>query len=418
MRYVVMPILSGMLALFLSLPAGAQEILPPDAQKASFTEALNKAQGGDIDAAIYDWEELLTQADGKVLTECHFNLAAAYDMQGKLPAAWFHLSAYLKLVPGGDKGAQKELKRFEGKLKDKGYTRVTVQCAPTTATVRFMADRERQVGCPATWWFAKGVYHVEAFQSGYRTASSDIEVAGSPLEISLSLKALPKKGTLVVAGDGKAVQVFLNGQLEGSVPFQRDIPVGTYELMVGKPGEMPWKEEITIEAGKVLVKRPAVARKAVVPPPTEIVPKVDDKTPPATGIDKPTQVAAKAKRDLHLLEWSLIGTGVAMAAGGAVLQGLAASRNDELKSDYPADPSDPQVYANNRAAYNDAFDSDVQPKLYGAYGLYAAGALAVGAGTTILLINMSDKSRAKEKAFSLAPVVLPDGGAVTFGFGW
>jgi hypothetical protein len=418
MRKTFCCVATALLLMLVATPLCGQEKLSPAAQEAAFAAALAKAQGGDIDGAIFDWEMLVSEAEGKVLRECHFNLAAAYDMKEILPVAWFHLDTYLRLTPNGDKAARAEQVRVEDKLAKKGYTRVTVSCQPTTATVRFVADRERQVPCPATWWFAKGVYHVEAFQAGFKTASSDIEVAGAALDVPLTLRALPKKGTLVVAGDGRAVQVFLNGQLEGSVPFRREIPEGTYQLMVGKPGEMPWQKQITITAGEVVVEEPAVAQKKKSPPPVATPIEPTRTPPPPETIDTPNQLATKARRDLHLLEWSLIGTGIAIAAGGAVMQGLAASRNDELTDEYPADATNPQLYVNNRKAYNDAFDRDVQPKLYTAYGLYAAGALAVGAGTTILLINVSDKSQARKKAFSLAPVVLPDGGAVTFGFGW
>lgn len=395
----------------------AEDKLPQDAQKKAFNAAMAKAQKGQVDAAIADWEALIEQSDDKVLRNCHFNLAAAHEMQGNLPAAWHHLDTYLRLSPREDKSARKESERLTGLLSKKGFIKVTFECVPNGASVRFMAAKEQLLTCPIAWWFARGIYHVEATLAGYKLATKDIEVAGPPMTVNLKLQALPQKGTLVVQGDGKAVQVFLNGALEGSVPFHRAIPVGTYELMVGKPGEMPWSKQITIEPGITVTERPAVAQKKVVPP--TVVEPVKPKGPaPHKPVGEPNQLAARAQRDLHLLEWSLMGAGLAMAAGGAVFHGLAASRNDALKNDYPADPNDPGQYVTNREAYNQRYDSDVQPKLWASYGLYAAGALAVGTGATILLINLSDRSNAKEKAFSLAPVLIPEGGAVTFGLSW
>jgi hypothetical protein len=395
------------LAVIVSGSVLAQEALSPPDQRAAFNAAFAKAQQGDVAGAIADWEALLPRSRDEVRLQVHFNLAAAYEMQGELPQAWFHLSTYLRLATKEDAEAKAALAVMEKTLA-KGHGLVRISCDPGSAKVRFDGGGDREWECPLAWWFASGERRIAATAEGYVAGATTVTVAvGKTIDHGVKLE-LVRRGVLVVEGSGRAIQVFLNGALEGSVPFRRELKAGTYELMVGKPGEMPWKKMITVEAGKTVTERPEIAQPKVEKPKEDVV---------AENLPS-GEVVAKAQRDLHLVEWSIMGTGLALAVGGAVFHGLAADRNDELTSKYPADPSQPATYYTNKDAYDEAFDDEVQPKLWAAYVLYAAGAAAIGTGATILLINLSDGKEAENHKLSLTPVLLPDAAGFTFGMSW
>jgi hypothetical protein len=391
-------------------PLAAQEKRPATELKALLDQAMSDASKGRFNEAISIWLMVNDELSGDARWAVHANLAMAYKQLKQYPEAWHHLNLYISnagkpnpKAPGERKGIEKKLART--------HLKTTVTCTPenTILTVGKAAH-----ACPLTWWFKAGSHEIVVSKPGYNPKTSTITVSRKGKnEFAVTLKKIEiRYGHLEVKGDGKAVQVFLDGKLEGSVPFSRKLRTGDYELMVGKPGKMPWKKKITIEVGKTVVEKPAVAQKekAVV---VAKDPNPDKNPGKGNTITKPKEIRRKG----HALEWALMGTGVALVVGGGVLNGIAASDEATLKKKHPANSGlDMTTYVINREEYNTAFNRDVQPKLIAGYVLYAAGTAAAGTGLTLLLVNMSDTKVSKDVSF--APLLAPHGGGVIMGVVW
>jgi hypothetical protein len=131
------------------------------------------------------------------------------------------------------------------------------------------------------------------------------------------------------------------------------------------------------------------------------------KTPVITSTPVVEKPAARRSR---ILEWSLIGGGLAALAGGGVLHGLAASRNSDLETLYPADQNDPD-YESNKSNYRDKYASDVKPKLYAAYGLYGVGGAAALTGAVLMFVR-KDPKQTKAAWIRAVPAPIPGGTGV------
>jgi len=133
-----------------------------------------------------------------------------------------------------------------------------------------------------------------------------------------------------------------------------------------------------------------------------------------------TGISDKPKGDsdpFPILEWALVGSGVALIATGGILHGLAYSTNQDLYDKY----GDTSKYPDGAAAdklYDQAYDDDVQPKEYTAYALYGVGAAAATVGAVLLLTAEGPAEAGTSHSFHLSPFSLPGGsGAVmTFEF--
>ena len=318
-------------ALIAPVSAQARETLPEATQKAQFNQGLKQAQDGNLDGAIQTWHQLLPKSTGKVRTNVHYNLAAAYEHKQMKALAWHHLNAYLDRSGGSDAGAIKERNRLAEELSTT-HARVQVQCDPVDAEATFQAGIEMDLDCPFEWWFPVGTSRVQLRREGFITKAYTIRVEHPGKSLNASLKLEP-------------------------------VPTET----------------------------------ATTPP---------TKTDP---IKKPKTVDHKSL----WVEWTILGSGVAIAATGGVLNILAANRAQELNDDYPPVPGAPTQNLKNQKDYNDAFESDVKPKLWGAYALYGIGAAAAITGATLLIIN-SSKAPQEAAGFQFLPVVSPEGNGLAF----
>ncbi len=314
-----------------SVSAAARETLPEATQKARFNQGLKQAQGGDLNAAIDTWNQLLPRSTGKIRTNVHYNLAAAYEHKKMKAQAWYHLNAYIDLSGKSDAGAITERDRLAKELSDT-HAKVQVQCTPMGAEATFQAGIEMTLDCPFDWWFPVGSSRVQLQKEGFVTKAYTIKVEHPAKTLNASLK------------------------------------------LDAVPGDV-----------------------TTTPP---------DETEP---IKKPETVERKSL----WVEWTIFGSGVAIAATGGVLNILAASRAQELNDDYPPVPNNPTQNLKNQKDYNDAFESDVNPKLWGAYALYGIGAAAAITGATLLILN-SSKGPEEAAGFQFLPMVSPEGNGLAF----
>lgn len=366
--------------------------------------ALKAASRGEFKEAVKIWEGLLHEVPDATALGISANLAVAYRELGDLPQSWHHLTWYLKNSKKKDVTAGEELQLLEKDLTGAGFIRVAVACGPPDSLVYFgKLEQGKAYACPLAWWVKPGKMWVTLASKGYQTRSVELDVRkrGEQTAHNIRLtKVAPTHGELVVDGKGRAIQVFLNGALEGTVPFRRKLVPGDYELMVGKPGKMPWKKKVTIVAGKTQIERPPVAQ----PVPEIVKSEPKPTTVPGEIVSKP----GKVERGSRAWKWALFGSGVAIVAGGGVMSVLAGNAyknaEDKYLVPYYALSTDQQnaEYYGMRAKFDDEVTTNVQPKLVSSYVMYGIGGAAAASGAALLLWDMlSDKP----SSVSLVPTI-------------
>ncbi len=393
-RSIVPALLTLLLVLLAPLRSQAQQKTPIEL----FNEGSDLAEQGKLAEAVAIWVLVADDIPDKYKATVQVNLGQAYKQLNQPVEAWYHLNRYL--ASNDDAEVAKWRKELEEQLV-KDHVRVSIRCIPaaTTLVLQSAAGGSITYRCPLTWWFEPGSYPVRADAAGHKRKVTMLQVKQGPAhELEIALESEQQYGLLVVEGDGRAVQVFLDGKLEGGVPFERKIRTGTYELMVGAPGKMPWRKTIVVEADKTVTEAPEAARLVVAEP----------------EIDEPTETVVvmapeKPVKNRKTLAWALLSAGVVGLAGGATLNGIAFSNNEDLRSKYPDGTQEAPQPSTNRTDYDAGFDSDVKPLIIGAGVLYGVGAASAIAGAIMLLDGSPDDS-----ATSLEPLAAPGIMGMTF----
>jgi len=400
------------LALALLVSGGA---MPQDKDPIGlFNDASDLAEKGQFEEAVAIWLMVADAIPEKYRPVIQVNLGLAYKKLGKLPQAWHHLSRYLAVKPE-DAEAAGWLKEVDGQLRET-HVLCHVSCKPADVRIFVQGESKEGYPCPLDWWFEPGRRLLRGEKDGFEQKLDVVEVVSGKGEQSVELVLLPaeKWGYIEVKGTGKSIQVFLDGMLEGKVPFRRKLKPGTYELMVGRPGELPWKKQVTVAAGETVVESPEIANPVEKPPEEDL----------ATQLGTPVHVAAKAEPETGMgawWKWTLVGAGVAAAATGGVFSYLATSRNDQLRKDYPDGTAEAPAPLQHRDLYNQAYDEEVQPKVISSYVLYGTGAAMALAGGILLMVgdaSAKGSDKGEDRKLGLAPTLLPDGAALSFTLSW
>jgi hypothetical protein len=391
----------------LSGSAGAQ---PKKDPAVLFNEAAELAEKGRLEEAVAIWlaveEDIPLQYRPVVLS----NLGLAYKKLKHYPEAWYYLDLYLSGLAEPDPAAQKWRAQVEEALV-KTHAKVRVTCDEPGAHVRFSAEESGPAyDCPLTWWLVPGKQVLRASKPGYKPVLGSVEaVSGKEVTVALSLAAVTSEdGVLEVRGDARGVQVFLDGRLEGKVPFVRKLPAGTYELMVGPSGKVPWKKTVTIAGGQTVIESPDIARAAALPEeqPRNFVPTVVEKPP----VQEPQEAEGPSALDAVLL-----GGGIALAAAGGVLHALAYSSNQALIDEYPDGTPGSPAPASYQRDYDRRFDDEVAPKMTAAWILYGAGAATAITGAVLLVLDLQDGAGAPA-GMEVTPMPVSGGAGVDVGF--
>jgi hypothetical protein len=416
MRERLLCLLTPLMAMVLLSSAGiAQEKRSAEELSRLEEEAWKAAAAGQFQRAIDVWEDILHEITGEGRVALHKNLAAAYGKLDDLPTSWYHLTSYLEKTSREDAKAARQLEKLEKKLMAT-HRRVFVSCDPEGATLHFALEATgTSYACPITWWFKPGKQFVHVASKGYREQSAqyDVRKRGEKGVWTVKLEELPRSGILVVKGQGRAIQVFLNGNLEGTVPFKRKLQAGSYELMVGKPGEMPWKKTVTVKAGQTLVEAPPNAQSVVG------VGKLggsgeDDSGSAGTAVISDTGAAGGPSMTGPMV---LLAGGVGVVVAGAALNGVGYAREQDLyKRHEPVqwDGVSPRTSHNEEveaaaASYEAAYADEVQPLKTWTYVMYGVGGAAAAAGAVWLIVNSTSDS---EKSEGVEVLPLAEPGAV------
>ena len=109
---------------------------------------------------------------------------------------------------------------------------------------------------------------------------------------------------------------------------------------------------------------------------------------------------AAPKKPTRVLEWTLLGSGLALGATGAIFQGLGYSKNESLRSKDKANADFP---------YEERYQDQVRPMEIASYVLYGVGGAAVVAGVVTWFVRKPGGKDAKSSVFSVSPLPLPGG---------
>jgi hypothetical protein len=399
------------LALLLSPvpPAHAQDKTPV----ALFNEASELAEEGQLVEAIAIWEMIGDDITDEYRPTVQLNLGLAYRKLDLLPQAAYHFKRHLEFDGQVDPEAITWFEEVQEEL-SQSHVRHTIRCNPGEALV-FVEEGRTAYSCPLIWWFKPGIRKVTVAAEGFdeRSRSLEVQTGTNDVVVTVKLEAVARYGILVVKGDSEGAQVFLDGMLEGRIPYKRKLKAGTYDLMVGLPGKPPWKKRVTVEPGKTSVQMPDVARAGTAVERSP-VPDEPDKVPEYV----PVKIVGNegAADGAGGWKWGLLGTGLALAAGGGVLQYLATTQASDIEANYPAGTVDDPISNIEVAHYNRDYDEQVRPMEIGGYALYAVGGVA--AATSIVLLLMESDEEPADHSPRMSPLSFPGGGGLMMTVDW
>ena len=307
------------------------------------------AQAGKMDEAIGVWEEVLWEARGELALTIHFNLAAAYQHSGKATESWHHLGAFIRASPKEDPEAQRELEQLENGLAG-DLVKLGIACTVPGAHI-YLGDKAEGTSfpCPLTWWFKPGKNVVFVEAEGH----------------------VPKVDEFIVrklGGEASRLVTLEKKQEEPEPPVTPPRPVEQDSADATDGGDGSNVGESS--------------------------------TGPVGVVDVPEQETGSA-----LLPWTVVGAGGTMVIAGAVMHGLGFAAETNLADKYPD--------KRYQEEYDKGYESDVAPKLLGAYVLYGVGA-ATAAGGLLWLLTASGDGDATSA--TVTTVALPGGGGIVAGF--
>ena len=381
-------------------------------------QAFQAAGKKKFEAAARIWLDIFPEMGSGEQQKIRANLALAFRKLNRLPEAWHFLTRYLKNADTEDRKAGKTLQKVEDTLKET-HVKMALACEPEGAILELGGAAHKLLPshkCPLTWWFKPGKHTIKVSATGHE--SQDVELnalkrGGQAVHTVRLKKKAEETGTLVVKGDKRGYQVFLNGSLEGLVPFNRKLKAGDYDLMVGKPGKLPWKTKITIDAGKTHTEKPLIAQKkvAVKPEGTGNGHQTDGGSSTVVGVEKPAEGKGRSN---NTWKWALLASGAALGAGGGTIYYLSSKRYDELGDKY-AESVPAGKEEEYEKAYNGGVDTEIRPMNTAAFMLYGLGAAA---GVTGLLFLLFDGGSQEAGPVSVAPMPLKDGLGFTLNGGF
>ena len=390
-------------------PRGAVAQEKADDPVAEFNEGVKLAGEGKWPDSVNIWLGLQGRMPEKHVPTWHLYLGMGNKALKHYPESWHHFTTYLQTSGKEDPATGKDLQEVEEKLVKAGFVKVGITCEPVGSMVSFhppassLQPPASTYACPLTWWFKPGKHQAWAVHAGCKAKELELDVLKRGGKAAFPAKLEDCKGTLIIEGNRKATQVFINGSLEGKVPFERKLKAGEYKLMVGPPGEMPWKKTLSIQPGATVVETPALAQK------------VAAKAPEPDGDGNGTTIVARPEEKkkgagAEVTKWALFGGGLALVVVGGILNGASYSKNEDLHDKYPPDS------AVHKEAYNSAYDDEVKPLSTAAYVLYGVGAAAAAAGGVWVIVDAVKAAPKRATGVSMAPML----GAGTAGamVGW
>jgi len=241
------------------------------------------------------------------------------------------------------------------------------------------------------------------------SGKEDTTAGGWLQEVEATLKRTHVKVTFTCEPPGTTI----------SLPASLTCPLtwwfvpGKHLVRADSPGYKPRNVEVDVrergDSGARKIRLTALAQRK--PPVEGSAGRNDSGT---TVVTRPVESGKPARA----LEWTLIGSGLALGVTGGIFQGIGYSKNEDLHSKYLGS-TDYSLAADAKSAYDKAYRDDVRPKEITSYVLYGIGGAAIVAGVVTWLIRQPlAGAEVPDAAFSITPLSVPGGSGalMTLGF--
>jgi len=255
-------------------------------------------------------------------------------------------------------------------------------------------------------WHYLSVYLDSSFGAGDETAAGwlqEVEASLKQTHVKVTFSCAPEWLTLHIPASkpGVASQSAIRNPKSAIVWW---FEPGKHTVQAEAPGYEARSVEVYVGAGGGTAQR-EIALVAVVP-----VKETGGGSEEGGGSGGGIEVSKPAEREKpsRVAEWTLIGSGLAMGAAGAIFHGLGYSRNEELDAEYSDDSKHPYG-PDAKKQYDAAFDDEVRPKEIAAYVLYGVGGAALLAGIITYAVRSPGKAGKDGSALTVTPMGLPGG---------
>ncbi|MBL6974757.1 MAG: PEGA domain-containing protein [Deltaproteobacteria bacterium] len=323
-----------------------------------------------------------------------YNVAALYLLRLDEPAkAWEWAARYGDEARSTDekKEAKDLLSKAESVLCDT-HGKLTVTVDPVDAEVWLGMKSPGNLLTRKSNWVRAGRHRVFAAGKGYDGTSVRV-VVKEGVEAKVSLKLVGRIALLTVHSRTVGCEVSLDGEYLGRTPIEKVVKPGRYLVRAEAKGHQPFEKKVTVRPGeKVLVQADLKPRAAAAPSmarPAPAVTKASFAPVEKTVVGEPPREPTRIRKDgARIAAWVTMGTGMAAAVAGAISYGLAYRDHQDLNG---MDPKDFVSYA----AYDSAWDSRAsrgRTRANAAYGLWGAGAAALGVGLALYFALPPDQS--------------------------
>jgi tetratricopeptide (TPR) repeat protein len=205
-----------------------------------------------------------------------------------------------------------------------------------------LGDCYEKLGRSASAWTEFGEAAAVAARSRRNDQVSEAKRRQAAVEPKLT------RLTIRVTGEVSGLVISRDQTDLASAAWGEAIPVdpGTHEIHAEAPGHEPWTKTIVVStAGQtVTVEVPLLAASPAPPPPP---PRHEAEEPAGATSAVASLEAPRARARSHVVDWALVGAGVAIGAAGGVLWELGSSRS------WDANHADTTTREKNQAAQSD-----------------------------------------------------------------
>ena len=319
-------------------------VTQPKDPQVEFDRAVELATGDEYAKAVAVCHEIIEALPAKERSKVHKLLGYSYKKLEMLPEAWHHLTRYLESSGKEDTAAGAWLEEVEAALKQ-GHVKVSFSCDPPTTTITLPSSA---LSTPGATTSPPTLLKPIACPAMWWLSPGKHKVAADAPEYEPRMVEVDVR----VRGDSGVREI----RLEAIDPIRA---TGGGESHAGET---------------------------------------------STTVLQP----AAPKRPTRALEWTLLGSGLALGVTGAIFHGLGYSKNESLHSKY-LDSSDYPVAGDAKSLYDKAYQDQVRPKEITAYVLYGVGGAAVLAGVVTWFIPKSGNKSSKDSALTFVPLALPGG---------
>jgi hypothetical protein len=261
-----------------------------------------------------------------------------------------------------------------------------------------LGDCYEKLGRSASAWTEFGEAAAVATRAHHSDQVSEAKRRQAAIEPKLT------RLTIRVTGEATSVTVTRDKTDLSSEAWGEAIPVdpGTHEIHAEAPGHEPWTTSVVVStAGQtVTVEVPALAASPMPSPGPSVheAPQPAAATPEAVSLETPP-----ARPRPHVVDWALVGGGVAVGVAGGVLWGLGATRART------ASDADTSTEPKNQAAQSDYRSART---LY----CIGIGGVAVGAAVAtvgaVLLVGGRAGPKLAMGTIQASPWVVPGSGGL------